>query len=113
MWAKLHMEHVPSLCVLCSPCYSVSAMAKFWPLHHCDMYSDYSQRMGENRRKKNTYKHMHARSCIACGRGGMSIRYFHQIKSRLGKLYMKHFPSLRIYALYPLYTYACMYMSMP
>ena len=39
------MGHVPSLCVLCSPCYSRWCYGQIWPLHH------YNQCMGENREK--------------------------------------------------------------
>ena len=53
------------------------AMANFWPLHH------YNQCMGENRRKTLS---------TACGRGGVSTWYFHQIQvGMLAKLWdMSH-----------------------
>ena len=52
-------------------------MAKFWPLHH------YNQCMGKNRRKTLS---------TACGRGGVSTWYFHQIQVWMwAKLwYMSH-----------------------
>ena len=64
MWAKLwDMSHL----FVCFVALVIQggAMAKFWPLHH------YNQCMGKNRRKILS---------TACGRGGVSTCYFHQIQ---------------------------------
>ena len=58
------MRHVPSLCVLCSPCYSkwcYGQILAIAPLQKC---------MGENSRKTLS---------TARGRGGVSTWYFHQM----------------------------------
>ena len=59
------MGHVPFFMCFVALVIQGGAMAKFWPLHH------YNQCMGENRRKTLG---------TACGRGGVSTRYFYQIQ---------------------------------